>query len=900
LLGGSDSEVAAALSVSEQLLQNTQKISDNEAAIAALKESLTKSNDNLSTLNANVNTLTLFINRALSSVTLVPELYIGGIEAIEFESLLYTAQVFNAKEGILENKLDAKKNPVTVTVSSGETTANYRLSPSAVTEDSYVASGISFVGVQASARTRGVLADADVPVEVSGTPTLGKNGLLTVNLKKKDSFTSSLNLADKDGAAQIYTVALRIPRSEKYTEEGQASEVYSEYTRLAETTFTPVIASKVKNSKGEYVVTASTAALHHYSDSTTIYGASVWDKELISIDLDYDKSFDLNNIVTGCYIDENGKHVEITAARLKKFGLEFRYHIPAAVYNTEAYNQTDQQQFASVTTDGTITSKLPDGTTEANEAVLDKQPIVCVDLVDSKNDNLVDRKYFKIRWSYEALETKDLGSYDSTEKLSCSTIVASLDWDTFVNTIYAKAAEGGISKNAFQSIYKYSQIVSVERDGKALTSGYGSLSFWYYSGNDGDSHVGRWYVDPSVIGKISGSSSTLSAKIKFISNIPTKYPDLTLTWNLTVSLPAAPTIYGYYANYWIEKGKSHYILPIQYNTEGAGDKVKYNYNLTSVFTKNSKNLIIDGLDEDCGGWDLQFSLKQSIANTQVKYYDAKATEPYLDSNVDDDAYILQTVKDKVASDAVSLNFDGGENTWFAFNGASELDAADVYFVAEPGKEANWSLINELGAVPSGSTVPAYTSTKPINISIWGKINDYNYVKVLSYDAYMVAPLRISTSLNGSFYDGIASGSKISCANAFQLIDFRGYTVQKTQAGSSEKLKYSAELYKYYGVDDPTWDTSNIRFGLKKSGNDVVVDNTLDASNAMTQADLQKLTGGDVINVSITYDEANKQLIFKNNKGTELAEPINIFIPVTMKYAFGTITEYVKVVANPAK
>ena len=103
-------------------------------------------------------------------------------------------------------------------------------------------------------------------------------------------------------------------------------------------------------------------------------------------------------MVTGCYID-NDEAKEITKETLKAAGLEFRFALPTKPY-TVGDNDTDQQKFASVAnTDGawTLTSKLPDGTTN-NQAAIDKTPIVRVELVDVNNKNaVVDVRYFKVQ-----------------------------------------------------------------------------------------------------------------------------------------------------------------------------------------------------------------------------------------------------------------------------------------------------------------------------------------------------------------------------------------------------------------------------------------------------------------------------------------------------------------------
>lgn len=146
-------------------------------SVEELKNALQKQIDDLNTtvngISENVNTLTVFVDKLLNSIALVPDLYVDGIEAIEFQSLYYQPMVLN--KGVLE-----KAPGQAVWCDNGLAEATYRLNPSAVPLENIDSENIEFVA--ATAETRGVLANS--PVEFNGIKSY-ENGLMTVNLKRQ-------------------------------------------------------------------------------------------------------------------------------------------------------------------------------------------------------------------------------------------------------------------------------------------------------------------------------------------------------------------------------------------------------------------------------------------------------------------------------------------------------------------------------------------------------------------------------------------------------------------------------------------------------------------------------------------------------------------------------------------
>ena len=287
-------------------LQNSLSDYATVTSVDELEKALQKQIDDLNNLisgegglNDNINTLTVFVEKLLNSISLVPDLYVGGIEAVEFRVLSYVP-VVPGTSGTGELKI------APVYVDNGQTTATYRLNPSSVKEENIDAENIDFVA--ATAEVRAVLDNS--PVAFNGIESF-KNGLMTVKLKK--TTTGSLDL----GNNKTYIVALKVPR---FNKDNTTTDIYSENSRLVETTFRPRIAKLAWNASD---------AQHHYADSTSIWNSKVDNNELVTTEVYYNETKNLAELVTGCYLNGADKHTQITRDELKKYGIAFRFAIPS-------------------------------------------------------------------------------------------------------------------------------------------------------------------------------------------------------------------------------------------------------------------------------------------------------------------------------------------------------------------------------------------------------------------------------------------------------------------------------------------------------------------------------------------------------------------------------------------
>ena len=679
------------------LIQACQNFDTTVADVNVMKKTINNLELQLSNFNQYISALEVLVERMLNSISLVPQLFIGGIEAIEFIDLKY--QEFN------ENMEIMKKNPWYI-LDKGETEATYRLNPATVQRDAFDENGIEFLAATAAVTPEYMFAPAKTrnieyipsPVLFNGIKSF-KNGLMTVYLKKRDRDfninwrTNRGQYKDGDNVTplsedSIYIVALKVPRNAGNGYE--ALDIVSENSRLVERWYSPRIAALpnpavkwhgdwkgkelffdgLNNLKQELDVERPI----HYWDAASMWAKRVDARPLEGVAhiVDYDQTFDVSTIVTGCLYEYTttifgGECIRrIDVDELKKYGIEINYSIPTREYKTNAPNTTNQQEFAQIidATKGTIQAKTPAGVTD-NKAVIGKEPIVKIQMVDVTRNKVIDERYLKIKWSDKRVEHPATEvTFERTQVLKpCDTnVVRELTWREVVNQVYAVLGENGISEQVFRQVYwnDFSNTqpdMTVSWDCTNWDSNWASLTSAPKTKNNvdpkpvmvgtanvhGDAVVATWQFEPEEIKTVYCSkqedTKTFTAKI-FLPSKDSRYGDLTLVWKVTFTLPSLPEIVGYYDQYWLPNkvGEEHDILPLQYKSDiqrwwetmasTPKDYCFFDNNLMNPFvydnTATSSHLIVKNLSS-CGSWDMQFAHENQIANHNPNY---SITSPY--------------------------------------------------------------------------------------------------------------------------------------------------------------------------------------------------------------------------------------------------------------------------------
>ncbi|MBQ7181389.1 MAG: hypothetical protein IJR87_08865, partial [Bacteroidaceae bacterium] len=913
-LFGAEAEAGAKMKAGEEAAEKASAISKLKDAIAKATGATTS-------------------ETTLSSITLIPDLYINGIEALQFKALKYQPYAFdkavenqgaNYKRSLVV-AVDGNKNPLPEkNVDNGLTTAYYRLSPMTVKENDIKKDEIKFYGKTAKTETRSLADDAGLKVNnpIKPASIQIENGVMAVKMQK--TVTGSLHFAGEGNPATL--VSLMVPRA-----DGSA-DIYSEFSLIDESDFKVHIAAEnlgEKTAGGKVVTDWATyheddATIYgHYAGYQAVYGTNVDDATFIKKQIAYNETCDLINLVAGC--DDN-THAKYSVAELKSFGLTFEFSIPTDAYTKNAANGTDQQQFAKI--DGSvISSKLPNNVTN-NRAAIDKAPIVRVLL--KNGSEIVDEAYFKIKWVAEPipvlppLDPVTLESVTNSGTLSCNPVTVNLTWKDFINKVYGATFERDgetvkpdLSYDEFKTIYPAADITT-----KLVTKGLTTALVVNTTAPDEDAQVASWTLNPDEFGTIlPARSKTVEAQIIFKSSQPTQYPDLILPWKYTVNLPTAPAVNGYNTNYWFATGEKLYVLPVQYNTLDADEvlwntEVKYDYNIMQAFVTSTKTAtgtykdwILKNVPSDCGTWDLQFKWTQSAGNVYHPAYAAwdagkkvwTGTEPLTTEGTafaDFGAYQLQKDLGGYGVTATTgLRFrwlNAGHTSWqnredkpFAVLNATKAD-----------KDVVKDLLNDLSDEnEADGWTPKKTNTdsKAIDLTIWAKYNAFNVEKVTDFKAYLVTPIRINHSLNGAFENGHISGTVVDAMGSLNMTDFRGYLVRKTAPSADEakveRTKYTDKLYTYYGLTDPTFNIPEAKFGLKIDGGNMVAVN----SASLSADEVKALTAG---GMAPSLEEVGGKLVYKNMGGHEPDFVYNVYVPVTITHAFGAKTSYIAIPIYP--
>jgi predicted nucleic acid-binding Zn-ribbon protein len=491
-----------------------------QADTKKLTEDFSKIDEKIQTgIDKNLANLKVFVQHMLTSITLIPQLYIDGIEAIQFLSVEYMPQAKDYSitpdryqdaenyqnywisngttpewQALAHHQLVNLKNAKKVLVDNGETEAYYRVSPAVVKEEEIDVDKIKFACTTAETVTRGATIKDNDPV----IPTFSSldKGVLTVKLTKKDK-NQNLRFAGEGNKANI--ASLMVPRKENKEKNVEYQEIYSEYNLIDELTISPRIAAlnkvnrdieTTKNSAKNYVFNGSNwwdkhdpkvAMQYHFIDSAKIWRAQVDKNVWVKEEIQFDQPFDLMWLVTGCYeIAATGTagtvHKEITKADLAKYGLEFRFYVPKKEYGDPElvnYNFTDQQRFAKI--DGSmISATLPSGAEAlGNRAIIGKEPIVRVELIDVNNKsngqpNLVDMAYFKVKFVDKTPKKPAIEiTKEKEQTLACEGDSLVIKWAEFIEDLYAQM-EGtygtGLSWQEFRAVYPATDVVRAGKD----------------------------------------------------------------------------------------------------------------------------------------------------------------------------------------------------------------------------------------------------------------------------------------------------------------------------------------------------------------------------------------------------------------------------------------------------
>lgn len=493
---------------------NSAAIAENKAAIADLKGELATLSAKISTEVTNaINTIAGVISQRLTSVTLIPDLYVNGIPTISFESAQYTKKVFRNNAWV-----NATTGVTNFIITNNATEVRYRLNPGTVTENDVKMNELAFVSNVAVSRaesTNDLINVADRAI--------AENGILTLKLGKSN--TSSLNRTD----GKINTVALRVPIADKhlFTEQGETSaNVYSEYSRLEETYFLPEIAYVPGKNLGAPSIT------HPYTDSLAVYNSAA--DANIARTMVFNKEYNLYDLIEGCKFFAPDRHDYIDMDKVRAYGMDIKFAVATRAYQPTA-DKTNQQEWVKLSGDNnnilTPVTNVASGSKPGNEAIIGKQPIIRATLIDVTNGNVIDVRYFKVKFTAVEMQPEVFDWTIDVNGDPCNGASVNMTWDEVASKILVNLNGGkGMSKEDFYKIYGTNYTVAPANDDNGTFTATVSPEL------SASIPVFTWSADKELLGKLKvGKNEITFTKTVTFTNTAGLYPDVVIKFKYNVT-----------------------------------------------------------------------------------------------------------------------------------------------------------------------------------------------------------------------------------------------------------------------------------------------------------------------------------------------------------------------------
>ena len=481
----------------------------------------------ISEINGSLNSLHTLIVCRLTSITLAPDLFVDGIEAVRFTSLQYSPMDKDENASIPATSYKFS--------TAALATASYHFNPASFNLDNATYSYADRTAEVVST-TRAIGSKLVEIAEVKGedgknlpNPSINlENGTVEFKLLRLNSHTT------QPGLDRTNMIALQATLKDANIEGAKdgaldASSDNAVITSPYVAVYDAILSYEdVRIADKETLTTGADKA--HYA---TTFDACK--KEEPRYDIPYDKELNLKDLVATCF--GNNGHDEFPIADYK---LSYRFAVASSAYNIKADDTTTNQQKWVVCND------VKEGTFQAegfNPEAFGRTPILKVELVDEAG-NVVRRGFVKIRFTAEKQPDFTVGNDPYNLVINCDETEASYTiTEEFIReNVYRKITNGtniGMSHETFWNTYNASTAVAaVKKDGQLVESvSYPKI----VAGPTGEGTATKkvvWNFTHEQLGLIGNGAqfvATLTVKNKLQSS---KYPDaITFKFIVNVTTP---------------------------------------------------------------------------------------------------------------------------------------------------------------------------------------------------------------------------------------------------------------------------------------------------------------------------------------------------------------------------
>ncbi len=584
-----------------------------ETKLNEIDTKLTTISSKVSTLENELNTLTtVLLPGRLSSVTLVPNLYIGGIPTIEFMTISYNQWEADAEKAGIYNVTENKFE-----ITSNDAIAHYRLNPSTVGDKDIKLEELSFVSSRAVSR-----AESEPTLNVSKAAI--NDGILDVWVKNNNAG----KLSD-DAKKEITIAALRVPIANEHLYENEkttGASVYSEYSRVAESYITPIIKAIPSSDIEGYDLTQYD--LEQFADNSNI-DAALNGNDFVAVDVVYNgDGQNLLEIVEGQY--NNNPVIVVSKDELNAWGLDFEFVLFGKELCPDA-------EYASI--DGTTIKAIAPEDAKLSDAI-GKTPWIAALLKDVENDQIIDVQYVQVKFVQDIRPVEE--TFTASIPLFCGEKEISVDWDWMKENILSKLnATNDMTPEEFISIYTDTKIVAVAPNGDDVEA---NLVAVY----DPETEAYKWTITSAELDMSKLENQVFEGSV--VCKDPKElYPTVTVNIDITVEIsekdmPSLNTGSIYWAD---APDKLQYILAYPTDPRSASSNQVAEYN-TNILQGRLAPYISNMLD--CALWGTYFN--DSKYNDEENRYVWFTTE-YSDPATFTNGELPAT---KPALEGLSLNF----------------------------------------------------------------------------------------------------------------------------------------------------------------------------------------------------------------------------------------------------
>lgn len=488
---------------------------DIEDKLDAVKKDIQKIQADIVTINnqiiaieGNLTSLHTLIVCRLTGITFAPNAFVGGVEAIIFNTLKYAGIPANENSEI----------PTAYKLSTAAlATASYHFNPA-----SFKLGNADYSYVDRTAEIRGTRAAASKWVEIKGEPVLNAvDGTVDFKLLRLNAHST------QPGGDQAHIIALQATLKGDAIDAGETGVVVtSPYVRI-EDDFLTAAHIRISDKK-----TLSTGDVAHYPitfDAAKV--ANVW-----YADMAYDKVFNLKEKVETCLA--NGTH---TAFNIEDYNLKYKFSVATSAFNiTNGNTTTNQQKWIECTDAEAGLFKATDFSKEA----IGRTPILKVELVDEAG-NVVRRAFVKVQIGVDKSTDLTVGtSHDLVFLCNNTSATYELNEDYIRENVYRVITNGketSLSHEEFWNIYEFDTSVVTKNgqpsginvpaivDGSAGSGTATKKIVWKFThGQIGSVGSGAQLVG-SVTVKNKLVSSEFPAYVTFKFTVNVTLPNFTLT-----------------------------------------------------------------------------------------------------------------------------------------------------------------------------------------------------------------------------------------------------------------------------------------------------------------------------------------------------------------------------------